>query len=132
MKLKNAWFVAEILGALGVVQRYKKNTAEWMRIQTATAWLKGIGFARDLVIYQVGISACVLLLVVSAILMEVAVIFCIPMSMQARATAVLVVSAIDFAVALSFLGFFLSSERWLKQAAKYNTCVSELLKNKKI
>lgn len=127
MKLKNAWFVAELLGAFGLVQRYKKNTEEWVRIQTATIWLKSIGFARDLVIYQVGVSACVLVLVISAVLMEVALIFCIPMSTQARATAIFAAGGIDFAVALSFLGYFLSSERWLRQAAKYNSCVAELV-----
>lgn len=127
MKLKNVWFVAELLGAFGLVQSYKKNTQEWVRIQTAMIWLKSIGFARDLVIYQVGVSACVLVLVVSGILMEIALIFCLPLSSQAKTTAVLIVSGIDFAVALSCLGYFLSSERWLKQAAKYNDCVSELV-----
>ncbi len=127
MKLKNAWFIAELLGAFGVVQKYKKNTAEWVRIQTAMVWLKSIAFARDLVIYQVGISACVLVLVISAVLMEVAFIFCLPMSLQSKITAVFVVSGIDFAAALSFLGYFLSSERWLKQAASYNACVSEMI-----
>ena len=132
MKLKNVWFVAELLGALGLAQRYKKNTEEWVRLQTAMAWLKSIGFARDLVIYQVGVSACVLVLVVSGILMEVALIFCLSLSAQAKITAVFVVSGIDFAVALSCLGYFLSSERWLKQAAKYNDCVSELISKKNI
>ena len=77
MKLKKFWFVAELLGAFGLAQTYKKNTEEWVRLKTAMVWLKSIGFARELVIYQVGIAACILVLVISAILMEVTLIACI-------------------------------------------------------
>lgn len=129
MKLKNFWLIAEILGVLGLAQRYKKNTEEWVSIQTARMWLKSVSFTRDLAIYQVGISACAMVLVLSAILMEVALVFCIPTSLKIKMIVIFAVGGADFAVALCFLGHFLSSERWLKKAAQYNTCLAALLRS---
>lgn len=126
MKLRYAWLAAEMLGAFNLMGQYKKNTHDWIRIRTATVWLKAIGTARLLVIYQIGIIACVLVLVFSAILMEAALIFCISMSVESKVTTLLIVAALNFAAALGLIGYFLSSERWLEQAAKYNECVAEL------
>lgn len=129
MKLRQAWFIAQFFGVLGIVKNSKKNTTEWMRIQTAKAWLRGVGLTRELVIYQTGIFACVMILILSVTVMEIALLFLIPMSSGLKAIAALVIGGIDFGVALGFLGHFLSAGRWLKKAAQYNTYLAEVLKS---
>jgi len=129
VKLKKVWLAAELLGAAGLAKHYKKNTEDWFRIQFATIWLKSVGMARDLMLYQVGVSVCVMMLVVSVIVMEGALIYFIPMSPQARIVAVFVAGGVNFAIAAGLLKFILSSQRWLNKAAQYNSCLEETLKS---
>jgi len=129
VKLKKAWLMAELLGAVGLAKHYKKNTEDWFRIQYAMIWLKSVGMARDLMLYQVGVSVCIMMLVVSVIVMEGALIYFIPMSPKARISAIFIAGGVNFAIAAGFLKFFLSSQRWLRKAAQYNSCLKETLKS---
>ena len=123
MKLKGFWFVADLLNLFGVAQQYKKNTEDWLQIQVAMVWLKGIHFAREFVIDQVAVMACVITLILSALLIEAAFVFCLPIALQSKLITLFVVAGINFSIAIGLLGYFLAAERWVKQAAKYNTYI---------
>lgn len=126
MKLRQAWVIAELLGAFKLFGQYKRNSAEWVSIQSAMILLKSVNVARDLVIYQIGIMACVVALVFSGIVMEIAVILCTNMSLQSKFIAIFITASINFALTLGCLSYFLASGRWLAHAAKYNTRVADV------
>ncbi len=126
MKLNRGWTAAGLLGAVSLARECKKNAGELVRIQTARFYLKGVGILRDLFLYQIGILACVVVLVFGFILIQGGLVFLIPWEPGIRLAVVLIMGGADSSIALAFLLYFASSKRWLRQAAKYNECLEEL------
>ena len=127
MKANNSWASVGLFAALQLIGKCKKNAFEIAQIYGATAYLKGVQMARDLFLYQVGILACVLLSVVGVLLMEAAVIFYIPVGTSTRVILAFALGGINFLTGAILLGYFSSSERWLRQASKYNTWVKAMM-----
>ena len=123
MKVNSSWASVGLFAAIQLIGKCKKNAFEIAQIYGATAYLKGVQMARDLFLYQIGILACVLLSVVGVILMEAAVIFYIPVETSTRVILAFALGGINFLTGAIFLGYFSSSERWLRQASKYNSWV---------
>ena len=123
MKANNSWASVGLFAAMQLIGKCKKNAFEIAQIYGATAYLKGVQMARDLFLYQIGIFACVLLSVIGVLLMEAAVIFYIPVEISVRIILVFALGGINFLTGVIFLGYFSSSERWLRQASKYNAWV---------
>ena len=130
MKLTRGLTAAGLLGAVSLAQQLKKNAGELVRVQTATLYLKSVEILRDLFLYQIGILVCVVVLVFGIILIQGAVAFFIPLSAKARLVTVLTMGFLDSSIALGVLAYFASSRRWLKQAAKYNECLEELVEKR--
>ncbi len=129
-KKSGPWITAAIVGASAVIRGLKKNAVEMAKIQGAMAYLRGVEILRDLLIYQLGILACVIFLVFGVILMQAAMIFCLALEGQARIFAAFGVGLFDFSVALGLIVYFISSKRWLREAAKYNAWVDEFLEER--
>ncbi len=124
MKANRKWAAVGLLAAVQLIGRCKKNALEIVQIYGATTYLKGVRMARDFFLYQIGILVCVMLLVFGGILMEAAILFYIPVETSTRIILAFVLGGIDFLTGAIFLGYFVSSERWLRQASKYNTWVA--------
>jgi hypothetical protein len=127
MKIRQSWVTAALWGATALFKQCRKNANELVKIQTAMVYLKGVEILRDLLFYQMGIQVCVVFLVFGVILMQGGVLFYFPLSPQARATTALLLGALDSLTAFSFLAYFSSSKRWLKQAARYNLEVEDII-----
>lgn len=113
-------------GTAGVWRVLRKNAVDMARIQGAMVYLKGVEIVRDLLVYQLGLLACVIFLVFGVMMMQAAVIFLLPPG-QIRVFTALGIGALDFFVSLGLLGYFVSSSRWLREAAKYNDQVRDVL-----
>ena len=124
------WIVAGLAGTAELINRCRKNAREFVRIQTALVYLKGVDVVRTLFLYQIGVLVCVIFLVFGVVLIEAAGIFYFPMEFQARIHMAFIVGFLDSLTALIFLGYFASSRRWLHQAAKYNSFVEEFMEDK--
>ncbi len=112
-----------LLALMSLIGKCKENAFEIAQIYGATAYLKGVSMVRDLFLYQVGVLACVMLLVFGVILMEVAIVFYAPVETPNRWVLAFVVGGINFLVGAILLGYFASSKRWLRQASKYNAWI---------
>ncbi len=123
MKVNGRWAASGLLAAAQIIGKCKQNAFEIAQIYGATAYLNGVSVVRDFCLYQIGILACVMLLVFGVILMEAAVIFYIPLATSTRAILVFVLGGIHLLAGGIFLAYLASSERWLRQASKYNTRV---------
>jgi len=129
MKTNRKWMAAGLLTAIQLFGTCKKNTLEIAQIYGATAYLKGVRMLRDFFLYQIGILACVMLLVMGGILMEVAVIFYLPVAMSTRAILVFVLGGMNVLLGGLFLASFASSERWLRKAANYNAFIKSSMED---
>ena len=127
MKFRPSWAAVGMLAATGLIQQSKKNAGEWIRIQTAIVYLKGVEIIRDLFLYQLGILICVTFLVFGVILIEGGIVFFLPLESGKRAVLTLLLGGFDFLGALSFLIYFCSSRRWLRQAQKYHAFLDEFM-----
>jgi len=127
MKLNPSWKTAGILAAAGLLNQCRKNAGEFIRIQTAIAYLRGVEILRDLFLYQLGILVCVVFLVFGVILIEGTLIFYLPLQTSVRVFAGLCLGVFDSLTALGFLVYFLSSARWLRQAEKYHDYLEEFM-----
>ena len=116
-----------MLAATGLIRQSKKNAGEWIRIQTAVVYLKGVEIIRDLFLYRLGILICVTFLVFGAILMEGGIVLLLPFESGERAVLTLLLGGFDFLGALGFLIYFCSSKRWLRQAQKYHAFLNEFM-----
>ena len=131
MKLRPSWAAAGILAASGLIRQSRKNAGEWIRIQTAIVYLKGVEIVRDLFMYQLGVLICVTFLVFGIILIEGGMVFFLPLEAGQRAWLTLALGAADFFTAFGFLIYFCSSSRWLRQAQKYHTFLDEFMEEEK-
>ena len=75
MKFRPSWAAMGMLAATGLIRQSKKNAGEWIRIQTAIVYLKGVEIIRDLFLYYLGILICVTFLVFGVILIEGGIFF---------------------------------------------------------
>jgi hypothetical protein len=123
MKENRMWAAVGWLAAVRLIGKCKKNALEIAQIYGATAYLKGVQVVRDFFIYQIGILACTMLLVLGAIIMEVAVVLYIPVENSTRVILAFVAGGINFLIGAILLRYFASSKRWLRQASKYNAWV---------
>lgn len=126
MKSKQAWFEAGVAGASALFNLFRKNAFSVLQIQSAIAYLKGVEIVRDILFYQLGLMLCVSFLVFGVILIQGAAIFFISMEPLTRAMVALVLGFLDSGIALGVLIYFMSSKRWLRQAAKYNSTVENI------
>ncbi len=124
MKADRKWAAAGLLAVAGLLGKCKQNAFEIAQIYGVTTYLKGVQMVRGFFLYQIGILACVMLLVFGVILMEGAVIFYIPVETSARILLVFVLGGINFLTGAICLGYAASSKRWLRQASKYNAWVA--------
>lgn len=130
MKIHRHWVTAALLGSAGLFRQCKKNAGELIRIQTAVVFLKGVDILRDLFLLQIALQVCVVFLVFGIILMQGGLIFYLPVAAQMRVLLALIFGAADSLGALSLLIYFGSSKRWLRQAAKYNESVEDLMEGR--
>ena len=131
MKFRTSWAALGMLAATGLIRQGRKNAGEWIRIQTAIAYLKGVEILRDLFLYQLGILICVMFLVFGVILIEGGIIFFLSVLPEARVGLTLLLGAVDFLGAAGFLVYFCSSTRWLRQAQKYHAFLDEFIEDVK-
>lgn len=131
MRTNRKWMAVGLLTAIQLFGTCKKNTLEIAQIYGATAYLKGVRMLRNFFLYQISILACVMLLVLGIVLMEVAVIFYLPLSVPTRAILAFVLGAMDVLAGGLSLVYFASSERWLDQASKYNAQIKALISQTK-
>ena len=128
MKFRPGWTTVGMLATAGFIRQSKKNAGEWMKIQTAIVYLKGVEIIRDLFLYQLGILICVMFLVFGVILIEGGMVFFLPLEAVQRASLTLLLGSADFFGALFCLLYFCSSGRWLRQAQKYHMFLDEFMK----
>ena len=131
MKFRQSWAAVGMLAAAGLIRQSKKNASEWVRIQTAIVYLKGVEIVRDLFLYQLGVLICVMFLVFGVILMEGGTVFFLPLQPGERASLTLLLGTVDFFGALGFLVYFCSSGRWLRKAQKYHAFLDEFMEETK-
>ena len=127
MKSNSKGVVGGFLAALRLIEKCKKGAFEIAQIYGATAYLKGVHIARDFFLYQTGVLACVMFLAFGIILMEVAVIFFIPMDISRRCIVAFLLGAINVLTAAVFLRRYTSSGQWLHLASKYNAWIKTSL-----
>ena len=127
MKFRPSWAVVGMLAATGLIRQSKKNAGEWIRIQTAIVYLKGVEIIRDLFLYQLGVLICVMFLVFGVILIEGGMVFFLPLEPGKRTALILLLGGFNFLGALGFLIYFCSSQRWLRQAQKYHAFLDEFM-----
>lgn len=123
MKVNREWAAAGLLAVVQLIGKCKDNALEIAQIHGAIAYLKGVHMVRDFFLYQIGVLACVMFLVFGLILMEAAVIFYIPVGTSTRLILAFVLGGVHFLTGVIILGYFASSKRWLRQAAKYNAWI---------
>ena len=131
MKFRQSWTAVGMLAAAGLIRQSKKNMGQWIRIQTAIVYLKGVEIIRDLFLYQLGVLICVMFLVFGVILIEGGMVLFLHLQSGERAGLTLLLGAVDFLGALSFLIYFCSSRRWLRQAQKYHAFLDEFMEETK-
>lgn len=127
-KMKNPWLALGLMGAAGLL---KKNALRFTQTQVAIAYLKGIDVLRDVLFYQVGLIFCVIFFTFGFVLMQVAVIFAFPVTEAARLKIFFAAGLLDLTIALGVLLFLTSSKLWIRQAAKHNTYLKELMEENK-
>ena len=127
MKTGRGWPSVGMLAAVQLIGKCRKNALETAQIYGAAAYLKGVHMARDFFLYQIVILVCVMLLVFGIILMEGSIIFFLPVQSVSRGVLTFVIGGINVLIGGLFLASFASSDRWLRQAAKYNTWVASTL-----
>jgi len=127
MKVNRGWKAVGMLAALELIATCRKNALETAQIYGAAAYLKGVHMARDFFLYQIVILACVMMLVFGIILMEGSFVFFLPVPAVSRGILAFLIGAVNVLVAGLFLASFASSDRWLRQAAKYNRWVASTL-----
>ena len=131
MKFRSSWAALGMLTTAGVIRQSGKSAGDWIRIQTAIGYLKGVEIIRDLFLYQLGALICVMFLVSGVILMEGGAVFFLPLQPAQRAVLTLLLGGLDFLGALACLLYFCSSGRWLRQAQKYHPFLDEFMEETK-
>lgn len=131
MKANRGWEALGLLAAMQLLGRCKKNTFEIAQIYGATAYLKGVQMARVFFLYQTAIFACAMFLVLGVILMEIALVFYIPMGATVRSIFVFMLGGINFLSGFIFLRYFASSKQWLYQVSKYNDWIKSIMEKER-
>lgn len=127
MRRNGGWVAAGVLEAAGILRQCRKNAGELVRIQAARIYLKSVDIVRDLFLYQLGVLMAAVFLTFGVILIEGAAIFLLPLEPKMRGIIALLTGGFDVLAAFVFLRHFASSERWLRQASKYNAFLEEFL-----
>ncbi len=127
MKVRRGWPAIGMQVAFELMGKCRQNALETAQIYGAAAYLKGVHIVRDFFLYQIAILGCVMMVVFGIILMEGSIVFFVPVQAVSRGILAFVIGAVDLLVAGLCLASFASSDRWLRQAAKYNTWVASTL-----
>lgn len=127
MKTNYRWAARGWLSVVQLMGTCRKNAFEIAQIYGATTYLKGVQLVRDLFLYQMGILAAVVLLVFGLILMEIAALVYVPLTPSVRCMLAFILGGIHVVTGIIFLGYLVSSKRWLEQASKYNAWLKSSL-----
>ena len=125
MKRKNKGFLLQLLSVGALLAQYPKGIVEIAKLKSAMYCLRIVQGVRRGYIILFQLAFCALFLLMGVILMHVALFFLLTNGVQMKMGILFGAGFVEFAGALAFITWFLSSKRWLDESAKWNSMIGK-------
>lgn len=108
--------IAGLVGAIvtALLQEYRRVSVQWMKIQVAIWYVKGVAHARRIAVRVVAVVAALLLATAGFILFHVGLFLWLPVSLAAKGLVVAALGLIYLVVAWLVIRALLSEGSWLR------------------
>jgi apolipoprotein N-acyltransferase len=111
-------FLATLAGALvtAVLQEYRRVSAQWLKIQAAIWYVKGVAQARRIAVRIVAVVAALLLGTAGFIILHVGLFLWLPVSLAVKGLLLAALGLIYLLAAGLVIRRLLSERSWLKNS----------------
>lgn len=119
---KEPSFVRQILAGLAgavvtsLLQEYRRVSVQWLKIQAAIWYVKGVAQARRIAVRIVAVVAALLLAMVGFVILHVGLFLWLPVSVATKGMLLAVLGLIYLVVAGLVIRALLSEESWLRSS----------------
>jgi hypothetical protein len=119
---KEPGFVRQILAGLAgavvtaLLQEYRRVSVQWLKIQAAIWYVKGVAQARRIAVRIVAVVAALLLAMVGFVILHVGLFLWLPVSVATKGMLLAVLGLIYLIVAGLVIRALLSEESWLRNS----------------
>ncbi len=125
--VKNTGKLLSFLWIGNIISRAQKNIFELAKIKTAIYYLGALQGVRRTLILLVQIILSIIFLTMGIFILHVSLFFLASEGGSFRVRILLGLGGMELLSSLAFLGWFLSSGRWVREAARTNRTLRKLM-----